>query len=98
MAPLVTQWRRACLTMQETQVGFQIQEDPKYQGANKPVSHNYCRPCALEPVLCGRRRNCPEKPMHHNWRAAPLAATSEKPWQHLRPNTAKSKETNKIII
>ena len=41
MAPLVTQWWRVCLPMQETQVRFLIQEDPKCHGAMKPMHHKY---------------------------------------------------------
>ena len=40
-APLVSQWSRVYLPMQETQVPSLVREDPTCRGATKPM-HNYC--------------------------------------------------------
>ena len=37
------------------------------------------KPVHLEPVLHSKRGHCNEKPVHRNWRVAPLGATRESP-------------------
>ena len=34
-------------------------------------SYNYCSPSALQPLLCNKRSQHSEKPVHHNQRSAP---------------------------
>ena len=46
--------------------------------------------CALEPVLCSKGSRHHEKSSRRDYRAAPLAATREKPAQRWRPSTAKN--------
>ena len=66
-ASLMAQWQRTLLPTQETQVWSLIQEDPTCHKVTKPVCHryqvcapepvsrNYWRPSALEPVLHNER-------------------------------------------
>ena len=73
-ASLVVQWLRIHLAMQGTQVRSLVLEDPRYQGATKPVCHNYWAH-APEPgrhtywslhVLHNKRSQHNEKPTHCN--------------------------------
>ena len=61
----------------------------------EPAPCNYRSLNILEPVLCGKRNQRGEKPVHLNQRAAPTHPTREKPTQQGRPSTTENKYTNK---
>ena len=86
--PLVAQWYRICLPVQETQVWSLVREDPACSRATKPVCHhhwacalehrsrNYWSSGSLEPALCSRtsqHMTSGQRPL--------LTKTREKPMQ-----------------
>ena len=81
---LVVPWIRICLSMQGTWVRSLVWEDSTCSGATKPVCHNdwamcckYWSPRALEPVLCNKRSQQNENPVHCNEEQPPPATTRE---------------------
>ena len=60
-ASLVAQWQIVCLSLQDTWVWLLAQEDSMWQGATKPIYHNYWA-CAIEPGSCNKRSPHNEKP------------------------------------
>ena len=103
-ACLVVQWLSIHLPMQKTWVQSLIQEGPTCctQPTYAPQLLSPCSGaqetqllCAIEPTLY-KRGHHNEKPMHHNWWAAPLAPTREKPAEKRRPAQLKINK-NKII-
>ena len=54
------------------------------------------KPVLLEPTLSNKSSHCSVKPVQHNQRGAPLAATREKPVQQ-RPKIIKSKKKNRFL-
>ena len=56
--PMLAQWYKIRLSMQETRVQFLIWEDFTCHGATKPVCHSHSA-CALEPRGCNDRGHMP---------------------------------------
>jgi len=65
--------------MQAMWVGFLVQEDPTCCGAAKPMCHNYCRACALEPVFHNQEATAVRSLSTAPGEQGPLATTKEKP-------------------
>ena len=59
--PMLAQWYRIRLSMQETWVQFLIWEDFTCHGATKPLCHSHSA-CALEPRGCNDRGHMPWSP------------------------------------
>ena len=82
---LEEQWIRIHLPKQRTRVQSLLREDSTYNGATRPLCHNYwaCTPksphtSTIEaplPITCA----LPEKPVHHSKETPPLAETRESP-------------------
>ena len=84
-SPLMVQWIKIHLPMQQTLVWFLVQEDSLDLEATKPVFHNYgacmlqlLKPECLESVLHHQKKSHDnEKPTHHNEEQPPLTSTRE---------------------
>ena len=101
-APLVAQWQRTRLKIQEILVWSLIWEDPTWHREAQARSHNYqaYRTRVQEPQLrkstCARARApWQEKPSPAFREQPPDTATREKPTQQWRPGTAKNKQIKK---
>ena len=76
-ASLVAHWQRVCLSLQDTWVWLLAQEDPVWQSATKPISHNYGA-CALEPGSCNEKLPRWEACTAHLEKKALLATKTER--------------------
>ena len=82
--------------MKETQIQSLILEDSTCHGATKLMHHHHWA-CGLEPERCNYWARMPESPSRweapqHNWKAAPILRTTEKPVQQWELSTAKNKQ------
>ena len=101
--PLVVQWLKIGLPMQESWVQSLVQEDPTCPTAAKPVypdywtygpepgSHNYRSPLCPRACAPNKRSRSSEKPKYQQESTFDFPELQKKPAQQQRYNTAKNK-------
>jgi len=91
-ASLVAYWLGIHLPMQGTLVESLVQKDPTCHGATNPKYHSYW-PSTQEPMLCGKRSHCNEKPFNCSEEQPPSHATRKS--QHITAKTQHSQKQRK---
>jgi len=76
--------------MQGTGARSLVREDSTYHGATQPAHHNYWSLPTPGPLLCNKRSQRSEKPVHHNEELPRLLQLEEAHAQQWRPRATKN--------